>query len=281
MPFQVCLVQPPNYAHALALREVAELLTCSLETLGQDCAFRANALDPEAVNIVLGYHLLSAPASESLPSRRLIFYQLEQLSEREGWFTPEREALLRSAWAVWDYSQENVAFLRDRGIRRVQHLPLGYHPRLERIRHRPEAQKDIDVLFYGSMNERRAAVIAELGRRGLRAECLFGVYGDARDACIARARIVLNVHFYQARILEQVRLSYLLNNRCFVISEEAGHNPFGDGVVTGPIEALPDLCAQYARCPQARQEAAARGHESFRQRPMVNYLRPVLGELNL
>jgi hypothetical protein len=107
------------------------------------------------------------------------------------------------------------------------------------------------------------------------------VYGEERDSCIARARMVLNVHLHAAKILEQVRLSYLLNNRCFVVSEEAEQNPFGDGIVVGTFAELPDLCQRFAAQPEARREIAARGYQAFRRRPMVEHLRRVLREMSL
>lgn len=278
--FTVCLAQPPDYKHSGALMEVCQLLVSSLESLGKSCRFRVNEMDTETVNIVLGYHLLAASVREHLPSFRAILYQLEQLSDREGWFTEEREALLRSAWAVWDYSPENAAFLRRRGFNKTMCLPLGYHPRLERIQHRKETDKDIDVLFYGAVNDRRKSVVHELRKR-LRTEWLFGIYGEERDAYIARAKIVLNVHFYEAKILEQVRLAYLLNNRCFVVSEEVETNPFGDGLVLGPVGDLPALCEKYAARPEERQERAGRSYRAFQQRPMVEHLRAVLNEMSL
>lgn len=278
--FTVCLVQPPDYKHSGAFAEVCQLVAGSLESLGKTCRFQVNQVDPETVNIVVGYHLLAAKVREHLGAYRVILYQLEQLSEREGWFTEEREEMLRSAWAVWDYSRENVAFLRQRGFDRALFLPLGYHPRLERIGHRKEAGKDIDVLFYGAVNDRRKRVIREMKKR-LRAEWLFGIYGAERDAYIARSKIVLNVHFYQAKILEQVRLAYLLNNRCFVVSEEADRNPFGDGIVLGPIGELPELCERFAARPEERRERAERSYRAFQQQPMVEHLRAVLGEMNL
>jgi len=278
--FTVCLVQPPDYKHSFALLEVCQLLVSSLESLGKSCRFRVNQMDTDTVNIVLGYHLLAGEVRERLASFRVILYQLEQLSDREGWFTAEREALLRSAWAVWDYSPENAEFLRRRGFEKTMCLPLGYHPRLERIRHRQEANKDLDVLFYGAVNDRRRGVVHELQKR-LRTEWLFGIYGEERDAYIARARIVLNVHFYEAKILEQVRLAYLLNNRCFVVSEAAEHNPFGEGIVWGPIGELPELCERFVARPEERRERADRSYRAFQQQPMVEHLRTVLGEMSL
>jgi hypothetical protein len=244
------------------------------------CQQQTNTVEPGAVNIVVGYHLLGVSAREHLAAHRVILYQLEQLSDREGWFTPDREALLHAALAVWDYSPENLDFLRARGISRAMHVPLGYHRRLERIRHRGDASKDIDVLFYGAVNKRRAAVMREIQER-LRAEWLFGVYGEERDQYIARSRIVLNLHFYQARILEQVRLTYLLNNRCFVVSEDAEQNPYGDGIVTGPIETLPALCERFAGLPEERQATAERGYQTLRRHPMTDHLRTALHEMDL
>jgi hypothetical protein len=241
---------------------------------------QVNTVLPDAVNVLFGYHLLAPSVRETLAGQRVILYQLEQLPERNGWFTPEREAMLSAAWAVWDYSEENAAFLRARGLQRVFTVPIGFHPDLQRIRHLPEGEKDIDVLFYGAANPRRTAVIDALRRR-LRTEWLNGVYGEVRDAWIARSRVVLNLHFYPARILEQVRLAYLVNNRCFVVSEESGDNPFGDGVVMARLDELPEVCARFAADPQARLERARRGYEAFRRRPMAGHLRRVLQEMHL
>ena len=60
----------------------------------------------------------------------------------------------------------------------------------------------------------------------LRVKALFGVYGKERDAWIAQSKIVLNVHYYNVKIFEAVRISYLLNNRVIVLSEESGINPY-------------------------------------------------------
>jgi hypothetical protein len=48
---------------------------------------------------------------------------------------------------------------------------------------------------------------------------LFSVYGSERDAAIADAKIVLNMHFYEDSIHEIVRTSYLLANSKAVVSE--------------------------------------------------------------
>src|SRR6185437_6664352 len=123
-----------------------------------------------------------------------ILYNLEQVSADSPWLTADLLALFRR-YPVWDYSRQNIEQFRHRGIEVAAHVPLGYMPQLTRI---PVAEEDIDVLFVGSTNERRLAVIEALRTRGIRAEWRFGLYGAERDRLIARAKIMLNMHFYEA-----------------------------------------------------------------------------------
>ena len=274
----MCLIQPEGYPHWQAFLEVAQLLCASFESLGHRCPLRTNWVEPGSLNIVIGYHFLVPEHIASFSRAPCIFYQLEQLSVREGWLTADREQVLHAASAIWDYSEDNVALLRAKGFTNVSHLPLGYHPALQRIRQRPEEDKDVDVLFYGARNERRSAVLNQIRER-FRLRTLFGVYCEARDHWIARSRVVLNIYFYEMKVAEQVRLSYLMNNGCFVVSEGSDRNDFAEGMVTGSYDGLTGLCEQYLADPEARGMVAARGLELFRQRPMVGFLEPLLETL--
>ena len=102
------------------------------------------------------------------------------------------------------------------GLPRPTYVPIGYVPELTRIAPAPE---DIDVLFYGALSERRYAVLRDLHDRGLRVKWLLGAFGASRDAWIARSKIVINVHYWEAKIFEIARVSYLLANRRAVVSE--------------------------------------------------------------
>ena len=272
--YNICLLSPDNDVTSHCLAEVALLLRASMRDLGLECSFRVNGLEPDRTNILLGYQLLDAGAD--LPPCPLIPFQLEQLSDTAGHWSPGAEAVLRCGAEVWDYSEANRAFLRERGIE-SRLLPLGYHPALERIV--PAAEKDIDVLFYGLMNDRRQKVLEELGRRGVRAEALFGVFMEERDRYVARSKIVLNVHYYPMKILETVRVSYLLNNGAFVVSEESDDNPYREcGLVSVPYERLADTCVRFLEHPEEREALAARTGAEFRRRfPMARLLKNILG----
>ncbi len=181
---------------------------------------------------------------------------------------------------VWDYSAANVRLLRSRGAQDVTRIPLGYVPELTRI---VSAEPDIDVLFYGSLNPRRSAVLDQLSAAGARVERLFGLYGAQRDAYIARSKIVLNMHFYESKTLEVVRIFYLLANRVFVISER-GADPeeaarFEGGLVFCGYEQLASNCLRYLGDPRARQLIAASGHDLIRQQAHAQYLAPAIAAL--
>lgn len=268
--YNILLLAPDGYPHAQGLLEMARLLEYSFASLGYPCTLRTNAFDPASRNILLGYHIMNDPAW--LAAHPCIVYQLEQLSDREGWFNPQRLAVLQAAAEVWDYSPQNAAFLGDKGIRNVKVLPIGFHEKLQSIAQTPA---DIDVLFYGSVNPRRQAILDSL-RQHCKVEALFGVYGAERDGFIARSRIILNLHFYEAQIMEQVRISYLLNNRCFVIAEEAVDNPYQDCLITAPYDQLVETCLHWLKSPAECERIAQAGFAKFAAQPMADYLRGVI-----
>lgn len=244
--------------------------------MGFPCEIGFNELDNASTNIILGCHLLNY--GPHLKSYSYIPYQLEQLSASEGAYSENLRAVLANAEAVWDYSIENIAFLSERGITAI-HVPLGYHPRLQQIPCVPFAERAIDVLFYGSIGERRKKVVDELkARKGLRTEVLFGVYGKERDKVIANSRIVLNVHFYNARIFEAVRISYLLNNTCCVVTEDSPVNPYPEvRLCSVPYENITSTCIELLENYQRIKEQAAQSFEDFRKNyPMERFVQSAL-----
>jgi len=261
--FTIVVVQPPGYAHSAAFREVAESLVFALRRLGQDASI---APRPAAGSrsIVLGSNLLPGHPLELAPDS--ILYNLEQIEPGSSWLTPELLDLFRR-YEVWDYSARNAARYPDLGLKAPRVVPVGYVPELTRI---APAQEDIDVLFYGSMNERRKSVLDQLAATGLRVHTAFGVYGAARDQLVARAKVVLNVHYYEAKVFEVVRVSYLLANGRCVVSERgsdlAEESEFEKAVAFAPYGDLVDTCVRLCRDEQARRQVASEGQRLFRQR---------------
>jgi hypothetical protein len=259
--FRVVIIVPAGYKHSLCFTEVAFLLRNSLSSLGVSCDLTVNEMAKDRTNIILGYHLLAF--GDYLSSYEYIPYQLEQLSAAEGVFSDTVKNILSRGAAVWDYSRENIEFLKRQGIS-AQHLPVGFHESLEQI---PAAEeKDIDVLFFGSLGERRQAVLNKLEKTGqarVRVKTLFGVYGKERDGYIGRSKILLNIHYYTTKIFEAVRVSYLLNNRCCVVSEESSVYPYaGVNIPLVPYDGLAEKCLDIL---DKGDEYKAVGEASYRE----------------
>ena len=274
--FAVTIASEPGYAHGEAFREAAETVHHGLRALGHDSILSDRTDNPDRQHVIFGANLIT---HLNLPHRLLpgsILYNLEQIYDDSPWLTHDLVALYQQH-IVWDYSVANIAALAHHGVH-AQHVPIGYVPELTRIP--PAAVQDIDVLFVGSLVERRVSVLQALHDAGANVIPVFGVYGAARDALIARSKIVLNLHLYDAKVFEIVRVSYLLANRCFVISERgsdpAGEQPYAEGVGFADYPALAQTCLQYLGDPAGRARVAQRGQEIFTQRRAVDFLRRVL-----
>ncbi len=272
--YSVLVVQPPGYAHSEAFSEVADSLVFALRALGQD-VLRGGQAIPGRRPIVLGSNLLSRHPVELPPDA--ILYNLEQVEAGSGWMTPALVDLFRRH-QVWDYSQANAARYPELGLAPPRVVPIGWVPELSRIE---PAAEEIDVLFYGSMNERRRAILEALTARGLRVHVAFGVYGEARDRLVARSRIVLNIHFYEAKVFEIVRVSYLLANRCCVVSERGAEpseeREFEGAVAFADSQELVGTCVRLCADPDARRQLREQGLRAMAARDLRIILAEALG----
>jgi hypothetical protein len=252
--------------------DVARLLQLSFQSLGIPATVSINQLSFGAINIVIGYERL--PANALPPGTRYIPYQLEQLPEGGHSHHPEMFNVLRNALAVWEYSPVNVPILERHGVdpSRIKLLPMGFHEGLATIQSQTE---DIDVLFYGSQNPRRERIINELRERCAMVN-LFGIYGEQRDAWIARSKVILNMHYYDAGLAELPRITYLLNNRKCVVSEQSRGDPFASLCRTVPYEGLVEACLELAKNPPAREALKAHAWEQFSRQPMTANLEKIL-----
>lgn len=215
--YAVLIVTPQSYIHSLAFKEVAETIHLSLLSAGFD-SLLVDGFVEGRTHIVLGANLVSRFSLSIKPGS--ILYNLEQIDVNSNWLKTVYLDLL-SKHRVWDYDESNAHKLAEQGIDVQGILPIGYVPELTRITHWKEERKDIDVLFIGSLNWRRRALLDKLISSGLNVKELFGVYGAERDAYIARSKLLLNIHYYESKVLEMVRLSYLAANRCTILSEHS------------------------------------------------------------
>lgn len=280
--YHIHVIQPEGYVHSQAFSELVDLLRFSIAELGFDCSAGSSALATDRTNIIVGCHLIREGSEQQFPESSIILNTEPLLIEMSHpWqnLSWSRQVIAYARkFEVWDYSEKNVAGLTALGARKVRLLRIGYQPELARM---PKvAEPDIDVLFYGSYNDRRKVVLNDLRARGLNVTTLFGVYGAERDAMIARARVVLNMHFYDQHIFEVVRVFYLMTNGKAVVAEVGPSTVveprFLGGVMAASYEALAPACEFLVRDAAARRSLEVRAFETIRTHPQVDFMAPLL-----
>jgi SAM-dependent methyltransferase len=273
------IVTPEGYKHHQTFDEFALGLSEAFAELGGSCPIVRDVLQLNGrVPIVLGTHLLRHCSSVAIPADSILI-NFEQVVSGGGWLDENYLALLRR-FPVLDYSVRNREALIERGITHAGLLGIGHAPGLVRI---PKVlEKDIDVLFYGSLNPRRKAILEALRARGLNAVHLFGAYGAERDAAIARAKLVINLHFYESAIFEVVRVSYLLANGVCVVSEgdegDPDIAPFEGGLVVCGYDEIVENCAALVADDPYRDAIGLRGQRIMMARRQSDLLKALIGD---
>jgi hypothetical protein len=114
--------------------------------------------------------------------------------------------------------------------------------------------------------------------KGLKVESVFGVYGLKRDALIGRAKLVLNLHYYEAKLFEIVRVSYLMANGIPVVTEESPDIPedLRPGLAIAPYEKLAETCKDLVNDLARRVELGRKAFECFSKRDEGEILRKAL-----
>ena len=261
----------------MAFLELGELIQYSLLELGHKASLGFNQIEQNSKNIVIGCHLLAPAAIPTLPKSSIILNTEQIYKDDSAWNSNI------FSWAknfeLWDYSPKNMEKFNELGITHAKLLRIGYQKELERLNN--NSSKEVDILFYGSVNERRHQVIQELTERGINVKTLFGVYGKERDAWIEKSRIVLNHHFYASQIFEIVRVFYLITNSVAVVAEvnetTAIEPMYKDSIQSAPYEQLSQTCLQLLLNSRLRSELQEHSAKAFRQHPQKVFTEAVLG----
>ncbi len=224
--------------------EVIQTLTWGLNSLGHSVTYAKNQFVQDAKNIVFGVQMAGWDIMTFLPEGTIV-YNLEQYYKHSLSDAGKEvfEFLVRK-FEIWDYSDDNIQLWNKHGpTYPVSRVPIGYAPILTRI---PKAEtQDIDVLIYGNPSDNRVEIFKQLCAQGLRVMFLYGFYGEARDALIARSKIVLNIGQYD-RTFEVVRVSYLMANRKAVVADLYPditiERDIAEGVLFAPFDQVVPAC---------------------------------------
>ncbi len=132
-------------------------------------------------------------------------------------------AWIKHADEVWDYDEQNIEVLKL--IRPDVKLHV-LKPYKDWSKYAPVV-KDIDILFYGSMNEHREKVLNELKKKYKVA--IIRTWDSAvLDSYIMRSKVLLNMHYYyESAMQEQARMIKWIGSPCKIISEKSTKNYLG------------------------------------------------------
>jgi len=212
----LCIVQPSSYVHSLGFIDQARYFRYQFRRMGAEVSMAKNRLRHDAVNVIFGAHL----GFDAAQTQRYacVFVQLEQIGEGGANLRPDYLRLLKQA-AVIDYDVDNVTAYSD-APQDVPIVSFQYGPYLRSQDNIPLEDRPIDLLFIGSMNDRRRAWLDRIEACG-RTVSVFdsALYVEERDAFIRQAKAVVNCHFYESARFEQARVAHCLSLGTPVISE--------------------------------------------------------------
>jgi hypothetical protein len=281
MRFNVTLVDPPHYKFAHLLTDLCRTIAYGLRDLGYKADLTVNSIDGASTNILIGTHLLTADDVSNIVRSGAPFITLQSevlkrdpttgavRSDYQGeQFETINRPLMDHAMAVWDgITPPELMQQLDVGGRKRKRFRIGYCAGLEDIDQPDYAQKDIDVMFFGSITQHRSTIMSSLN--GLQYKTFD--YGPAgfRNDLIARSKINLSLHSSpELDYFQQTRSGYLLNNRAFVLGETSSdHPPMKDLICEVDGARMRDTCVDLLSRPaelKARAEAAYEGYRSLR-----------------
>lgn len=238
----ICLIQPERDIFAAALLDPALYFYHQFKRLGASITLERNLLRRDAVNFIFGAHLGFDPAW--LKQYSCIIVNLEQIGQGGAPVSAAYRDLLRMSISV-DYDARNPAEYSAH----PEDVPLvsfGYAEYLQPAEGQvlPLAERPVDVLFLGSVNERRLALIRRIEAAGKTVLVQqTPVFGSARDSILRQAKTLLNLHFYETARFEQVRAFISLSHGTPMLSErslDGGVSPVFEACVTWLDEAFMD-----------------------------------------
>lgn len=274
--FNLLVVQPEDYVNYAPFLGVARSMSFALRRLGHDVRLAGNEFLRDATNMIFGAHHLAGELAADLPPDTIV-YNTEQL--RTDGALVEALGQFVSRFATWEPDIGNVEAWHALGLgSRVRYVQPGYVPESSTID--LATPTDIDVLFFGKVNPRRMVILDGIMRAGIRLRVADGVYLADRDALVARAKVVLNVHAADDSALEMARIGYALANRRALVTEVgrgARLDPdLRDGLFAGANAELAGMCRALLADDGRRLALAERGFQAFSRRDLVATVRNAL-----
>ena len=191
--------------------------------------------------------------------QHFVALQMEQASNVD--MTTDQTSYMHSAVHVWDFSPYNVhKFTSKLQLQpgKMVVMPVYFQDNDLQSLQTDDTGQDIDVLFYGLINPRRYQLGTALLTAGLAVKFVQHVFGPELHALIARAKIVINVHYYPDAALEVHRINQLLQHGKCIVSEHSIDTQldaaYSEGVVFVSYDGMVAEVQRLLANPRARRQ---------------------------
>lgn len=322
-----------NFAIATAskgnffMAEIAQLVGCALEELGSTVTY----IDEYSFDRVLPHQTLLIVAPHEffvLGDTHRLTKQLQKVNRtimlnteqsQTSWFA-KALPFLKMADIVWDMNYQSAVTLRANHLV-VYFLPLGYSSKYESklnlsaplarslallslhrtvTEQRPENyhERPIDILFVGTLSEKRKLFFAKQAAFFAQYECFiylpdgntpFLMHNDATidfeqmSKLAQRSKIMINIHRDNNTYLEWQRIVNLgILQGCLVISESCDQTPalnIGLDYVDVPLELIPETCKYYLNNQQIAEDFSHRAQTHVQDLKMADTLNKLLATI--
>ena len=266
------------YVKDIVFKEISKSLYYTLLSMNYECKM-SNHIDSESDNL---YILFGGHTLVQNPPKKYIVYQLEQFNvsiEKYGKvdinIKQEYLNILYNSIKIWDYSKENINYIKKKfNYKNICHVPIGFSQYLERIP--KKSKKDIDILFFGSLSKRRTKILDKLKKLVNIKICAYNIWNEEREKLIARSKIVINIHYYYNGIMEMPRLTYLLANKIFIISEYGRNKILNkqleNNLILCKYNELISKCLYYLKNDKERFKIRKQGYLWFKTQLYSNFI---------
>ena len=277
----------------LFIREIAELLCAGFRAAGCDAQLLVDQIpventEEEKIQIVVTPHeFFNLFLSYQLPLEKIqrlakhLFLLGTEQPESE-WFYSNL-VMAPYARAMLDIHLSGVIAYRASGMR-CFHLPLGYHPLLERRDASANSERNVDVCVLAAMTDRREAFIAANADWFADRNCHLRLVplgfaktettrsylpAARRNSLLQRTKILLNIHYSELPYFEWHRALIGLANRCLMITEPCeGFAPLmpGKHFIMARAEHLTTCCEYYLEQEDEREAIGGAAYNFVRDR---------------
>ena len=201
------------------------------------------------------------------PEKTIVVYNWEQLCGGNQWLNVANLCeSAKLADEIWDYNDLNSVYFKLFHQVDVTHIyPFEYYSGIEVLTNKENPE--IDVLFYGLLNERRAKIISNIQLQmynKFNMVIALGTTVEESYKYIENSKIVLNIHAFEPwHRQEQERIGFLLGNRKCILGELSQENYFNDAIVEVHADNLCNTITTLLRN-DGWKHIADRGYDMFK-----------------